>query len=124
MKQSETIQRSELCEVYWQAAIMYCQKFSMAFRNGEQDRAQYMAAQANHAAEKVWTMMGFSEGEIQQHRAAFNLTIFIEGGSYESVTLYFEKVARLDTLYPSNIEGVTDEDMAKFSKISEIIDNG
>lgn len=98
----EFVPLSEYCEIYWQAAIMYAQKYHRAMSNKEEDRANHFKTMALSTAMSVWcNIANFSEKEMHKHVEIFSDTILRNGGSSSSVADYFVKVADAGCMYPA-----------------------
>lgn len=108
-KGMEAVSISELCEIRWQAAIMYAQKSHKALQERKTPMAEYNKHLAIDCASKVWRSMGFTENEVTEHLKAFTDTILCKGGTYKSVTDYFCMVIKEDKMYPradANANGI------------------
>lgn len=100
LKRSELVNVSELCEVRWQAAILYAQKSYSARQERKTSMATYNKTAAIYNAKEVWNAYGFSENEVVEHIKIFEDTILRKGGTYASVTDYFVAIAKADAMYP------------------------
>ena len=96
---------SEYCEIYWQAAIMYAQKYRRAKSEGDEAKAMYNKTMALSSAMCVWCKMGFSVEELKIHQDIFRGTILKKGGDHSSVTDYFTEIKEAGVYYPANKEG-------------------
>ena len=96
----ESISVNELCEIRWQAAIMYAQKSYKARSDKNNARAEYNKTLSLNAASNVWYDMGFTENEVTEHRIIFTNTILSKGGTPASVTDYFSILVNENKMYP------------------------
>lgn len=96
----ETVSVNELCEIRWQAAIMYAQKSYRARNERNHSLAEHHKALALTEASKIWQYMGFTECEIIEHKVIFANTILSKGGTYSSVSDYFIVLMKENKMYP------------------------
>lgn len=96
----ETVSIDELCEIRWQAAILYAQKSYKARQERKTPMAEFNKHRAIFCASKVWCSMGFTEYEVAEHVKVFTDTILRKGGTYSSVTDYFCMIMKEDKMYP------------------------
>ena len=99
-KGAEVVSIAELCEIRWQAAILYAQKSYKARQERKTPMAEYNKHCAIDCASKAWHSMGFTENEVAEHIKAFTDTILRKGGTYSSVTDYFCVIMNEDKMYP------------------------
>ena len=100
MDETETVSINELCEIRWQAAIMYAQKSYKARSDKNNAMAEYNKTLSLNAASKIWHDMGFTENEVTEHRIIFTNTILSKGGTPASVTDYFSILVNENKMYP------------------------
>lgn len=96
----ETVSVNELCELRWQAAIVYAQKSYKARSERNNGRAEHNKTLSISAASNVWYAMGFTENEVTEHRVIFTNTILSKGGTPESVIDYFKTLMKENKMYP------------------------
>lgn len=96
----ETISINELCEIRWQAAILYAQKSYRARSERNNARAEYNKTLSLSEASNIWHAMGFTENEVTEHRIIFTNTILSKGGTPESVVNYFTDLMKENKMYP------------------------
>ena len=110
MNGTECVSVNELCEIRWQAAIMYAQKSYKARSERNNAMAEHNKTLSLSAASKVWDAMGFTENEVIEHKVIFTNTILSKGGTYASVGDYFSEIMKGDKMYPRadhQAEGIT-----------------
>ena len=100
MNETETVSINELCEIRWQAAIMYAQKSYKARSDKNNAMAEYNKTLSLNAASNIWHDMGFTENEVTEHRIIFTNTILSKGGTPASVTDYFSILVNENKMYP------------------------
>ena len=96
----ETISINDLCEIRWQAAILYAQKSYRARSERNNARAEYNKTLSLSEASNIWHAMGFTENEVTEHRIIFTNTILSKGGTPESVADYFTDLMKENKMYP------------------------
>ncbi len=96
----ETISINELCEIRWQAAILYAQKSYRARSERNNARAESNKTLSLSEASNIWHAMGFTENEVTEHRIIFTNTILSKGGTPESVVDYFTDLMKENKMYP------------------------
>ena len=100
MNETETVSINELCEIRWQAAIMYAQKSYKARSDKNNAMAERNKTLSLNAASNVWYDMGFTENEVTEHRVIFTKTILSKGGTHASVNEYFSTLLNDNKMYP------------------------
>lgn len=100
MNETETVSINELCEIRWQAAIMYAQKSYKARSDKNNAMAEYNKTLSLNAASNIWHDMGFTENEVTEHRIIFTNTILSKGGTHASVNDYFSTLLNENKMYP------------------------
>lgn len=100
MDETETVSINELCEIRWQAAIMYAQKSYKARSDKNNAMAERNKTLSLNAASNVWYDMGFTENEVTEHRVIFTNTILSKGGTHASVNEYFSTLLNDNKMYP------------------------
>lgn len=100
MNGTECVSVNELCEIRWQAAIMYAQKSYKARSERNNAMAEHNKTLSLSAASNIWHAMGFTENEVTEHRIIFTNTILSKGGTPESVVDYFTALMKENKMYP------------------------
>lgn len=110
MNGTESISVNELCEIRWQAAIMYAQKSYKARSERNNALAEHNKTLSLGTASNVWYAMGFTENEVTEHRVIFTNTILSKGGTHASISDYFDILKKESKMYPRadhQAEGIT-----------------
>jgi hypothetical protein len=100
MNGTESVSVGELCEIRWQAAIMYAQKSYKARSEKNGAIADYNKTLSLGTASNVWYAMGFTENEVTEHKVIFTNTILSKGGTHASITDYFSELIKGNKMYP------------------------
>ena len=100
MNRTENVSVKELCEIRWQAAVMYAQKSYKARSEKNNAIAEYNKTLSLSTASGVWYDMGFTENEVIEHKVIFTDTILSKGGTHASVSDYFSVLLRENKMYP------------------------
>ena len=100
MNRTENVPVNELCEILWQAAIMYAQKSYKARSERNNAMAEHNKTLSLNAVSNVWHSMGFTENEVTEHKVIFTKTILSKGGTHESVSEYFSILIKDNKMYP------------------------
>lgn len=100
MNGTESISVNELCEIRWQAAIMYAQKSYKARSERNNALAEHNKTLSLGTASNVWYAMGFTENEVTEHRVIFTNTILSKGGTHASISDYFDILKKESKMYP------------------------
>lgn len=100
MNRTENVSVNELCEIRWQAAVMYAQKSYKVRSEKNNAIAEYNKTLSLSTASGVWYDMGFTENEVIEHKVIFTDTILSKGGTHASVSDYFSVLLRENKMYP------------------------
>ena len=100
MSKYETVNVGVLCEIRWQAAILYAQKYYKARQERQTTKAEFNKHSALSLVSEVWHSMGFTENEVTEHMKVFTDTILRKGGTYASVGDYFREIIKTSKMYP------------------------